>query len=137
MTWSGPPAGAGKDKLLRDPSAYASDEVFKGACLGFGFRIPRPWVFISSVLFIHTLQLALWERKKKKKAAEVLKSKVVYVQRSECFSYFLQRPRALLSQGLSLFSERVLLPSPSPHFFQVTLPLLGFQGTRRVTDVGR
>ena len=60
-------------------------------------------VFISSVLFIHRLS----EHSGEKKKQQVLKSRVVYVKRSKCFSYFLQRPRALLSQGLNFFSERV------------------------------
>lgn len=66
-------------------------------------------LFVSSILFIHTLQLAFWGEK-----AEVSKSKVVYVQRSKCFSYFLPRPGALLSQRQSFASEKVHTPPLRP-----------------------
>lgn len=70
-------------------------------------------VFISSILFIHRFSEHSGEKKKKQ---QVLKSRVVYVKRSKCFPYFLQRPRALLSQGLNFFSERVNPLKHQPSF---------------------
>jgi hypothetical protein len=74
--------------------------------LGFYVQMSQSCFFISSYLSTHSASTL---KEGDPGGEEVLKSRVVHVKRSKYFSYLFQRPRALFSQGLNFFSERIIL----------------------------